>query len=133
MGLHLAVPNNLIAVLVDNPLRNDLMPAHGRPKLGPQPPVGGAKKQDGNANDGEDVVRISVAVPVSLGRDEWHNRQEHVAKEEDDGDGEVGVPPRCPLFLLVVVQIDETRSDEAVDPGAGVGVSGGGSGVSCYS
>lgn len=79
------------------------MPANPRPEFGPQSPVRGANKQDRDANHGEDIIRVSVRVPVPLGRDEGHDGQEGVAEDKDDCDGQMGVPSRGPVLLLVVV------------------------------
>lgn len=123
MRLDLAVPDDLDPILIDDALGDNLVAPHGGPEFGPQGPVDAAQDQDADADDGEDVVRVPVGPEVPVGRrDEGHDGEEGVAEQEDDDDGQPGAPGRVPRARLLVVQVDEPRRDEAVDPGARVRV-----------
>jgi len=79
-SLDLPIPNNLHTFLVDNPLAHNLMPLHRRPHLGPQGPIHRAQQQHRDTHDREDIVRVTVGVPVAIRRDERHDDEEQVAE-----------------------------------------------------
>lgn len=98
------------------------MTANPGPELGPDEPVGGAKKENGNTDNGENVVGVALGVPVSNGRDEGNDSQEDVEEEEDNEDRFPAAPRGLPGVSPEEVEEDETAGNEAVDPDAGVGV-----------
>lgn len=123
MNLDPPIPNNLGPIYVNDSLRHNLVSTNRGPELGPQRPVYSTQHQDQDAHNREDVVRISVSPDISIRRrDERHDSQESVAKQEDDRDGQESPPTRVPLLFLLVLQVDESARHEAVDPCTGVGI-----------
>ena len=121
--LHLTIPNHLYSFFVSNSLRHNLVSLDSWPEPGPQRPVDAAQDEDTNTHDREDIVRVTIRPKVAIGwRDEWHDCQEDVAQQEDYCDGQPCAPSRIPWLLPLILQVDETSGDEAVDPGAGVSV-----------
>ncbi|QBZ65566.1 hypothetical protein PoMZ_12528 [Pyricularia oryzae] len=113
--MHLAVANNLLAILISNPLGLDPVASQLGPQLGPHGPVGRTEEQHADADNGKDVVRVSVLVPAGLGRDEGHEGEERIGQE-------VRVPGAGPVLLLAELEVDEAGRDKGVDPGARVRV-----------
>jgi len=91
------------------PLWNDLVSANLQPYTSPEEPVEGTSEKHTDTNDGENEVRIPIRILHTIRRDEGHNGQE-------------GMTGGRPVLSLLVPEIDETSSDEPVDPCAGVGV-----------
>lgn len=120
--IHLHIPHMLHALRILMPLRDNFVPAQLRPQPSPARPVHNTKQQHAHAHNRKHVVRVPVRVPCTRWRDEGDQREEDVGGEIQHRDGEPGVPRGFPPLGLVVVQVDETRGDEAVDPGAGIGV-----------
>jgi hypothetical protein len=118
----LAVTDCLIPVRVNNSLSNDLVSTKPGPYFGPRDPIGSAKKQDANTDNWEHVVGIALCVPVRGWWDEGHNGQKDVGEKENNCNGKISVERRCPVLRLAVVQIDETSSNEAVDPSSWIGI-----------
>lgn len=88
----LAVSDNLVTFLVVRPFRHDLIAANSGEDLGPETPVYTTKKEHTDANNGEDVVRVTFRGPRSRGWDERNDAEKHVGQNVEDGNGEVGVP-----------------------------------------
>lgn len=108
--------------LINVPLRNNLVSTNLRPNASPQKPVEGTGEKHTDTNDGENKIRIPLGILHAVGGDEGHNGQEEVGSEVEKNDGKEGVPGGRPVLALLVLEIDETSSDEPVDPCAGVGV-----------
>ena len=102
--IHLAIPDHLRSIGIDNPLGNNAISTQPRPNLGPTQPIRSADQKHAPSHDGEDVVGVTLGVPVRVGRDEGHDGEEHVAEDEEDGDGEVGVPRGRPVFGFLVME-----------------------------
>lgn len=120
--LDLLVPDDLIAILVDDSLRHDAVSANPRPELGPNEPVEGAKEQNGNTDDGEDVVGVALGVPVSNRGNEGNDSQEDVEEEENDENGLPAAPCWLPGISPEEVKPDKTARNKAVDPDTGISV-----------
>ena len=65
---------------------------------------------------------MHIWILYAVGRDIGHNGQEGVGSELEMTDGKAGVPGGRPVLPLLVLEIDETSSDEAVDPCSRVGL-----------
>ena len=120
--IHLDILDVLRSIFVNMSLTDNLVSTNLWPDLGPASPVKDTEEQDADTDDGEDVERITVGIPITIRRNEGYDSEEDIGKEVEHGDWKVGVPWRGPSFTLRVVQVNETRTDESVDPGTGVGV-----------
>lgn len=114
LGVDLAVSDNLVALLVVRSLGHDLVPADGREDFCPEGPVDAAQNEHTDTNDGEDVVGVAVGSPRAGGRDERDEGQEDVDENVKDRDGEVSVPRRGPVLLLVPLEIEKTAVTKMV-------------------
>lgn len=92
------------------------------PELGPHEPVEGTKEQNGNTDDGEDIVGVALGVPVSNRGDEGNDGQEDVEEEEDDENGLPAAPCGPPGISAEEMEPDETTRNKAVDPDTGISV-----------
>ena len=119
----LTVPHCFATInLINVPLWNDFISPNLRPYTSPESPIDGASEEHTNTNDGKDEVRVPVGILHAIGRDEGHDGQESVGSEVEETDGKKSVPGRRPVLALLVLEVDKTSSDEAVDPRAGIGV-----------
>ena len=74
-------------MIINNACRDNLVATNSRPDLGPADPIEATKEQDTHSDNGEDVVRVPIGIPVPVGRDEGCHRQEDVGQEIKDRDG----------------------------------------------
>lgn len=102
--------------------RHNLIPTHSRQDFRPTGPICHTQQKHTHAHDGENEVRVSIWVGGARRWDKGDEGKEDVGEEEEDDDGEVGVPWGCPFFVRGVVQVYEAAGDEGVYPSAGVGV-----------
>lgn len=98
LGLDLPIPNHLHPVIIHHPFRHNLMPPHRRPKLRPQRPINHTNQQHRDTHHREHIVRIPIRVPIPRRRDERHNDQKHIARQKQQRDRQVRMPPRRPVL-----------------------------------
>lgn len=115
-------PHSLCPVLQYLPFRHNPIPTNSRQDFRPSGPICHTQQKDAHANDRENVVRVSIWVDGACGWDKGDDGEEDIGEEEEDDDGEVGVPWGCPFFVRSIVEVYEAGGDEGVYPGTGVGV-----------
>ena len=93
-----SVSHHFIAISVNDSLGNENVPAEPRHNLGPNDPIHCTENKDGDANQREGIIRVSVGVPVAVGRDEWCECEENVEKQVGDCDKQVRFPGRRPVL-----------------------------------
>ena len=117
------VPHRFITIdFIDVLPRNNLVSTNLRPYTSPEKPVEDSSKKCADTSDGENEVRVLIRILHAIGRDEGYNGQEDVGNGVGGTDGKEGVLGEKPVLTLLVLEIDETRYDEAVDAYSRVGV-----------
>lgn len=109
-------------IRIHKSFRHNFIPTNPRHNLRPENPVNDTEQQNTDADDREDVVRVPVSIPIAIRRNERRDCEEDIGGQVEHCNGQEGVPGRSPVLALLVVQVDETGGDKAVDPGTGVGV-----------
>lgn len=80
-------PDRLRPILQHLPFHHNLISTHSRQNFRPSSPISHAQQKHTDADDGENVIRVSIWVGGARGRDKGDEGEEDVRQEENDDDG----------------------------------------------